>query len=131
MLKSKLRVLRCWFLNGLFVFVALGAPSAALAQDVPHSTVASPDIYKVIAQNEQFQVISAAWKPGQRDAWHSHKDSGIYFLTPCNLRLHMPDGKSRDVNVPVGAAAVQKPVASHIAENIGNTDCKLIMFEPK
>jgi hypothetical protein len=50
---------------------------------------------------------------------------------PCSLRIHMPDGQSRDVNPSAGAAFVQKPIASHSLENIGKTDCNLIMFEPR
>lgn len=36
------------------------------------SYVASPDVYKVIAESNNTRVILATWKPGQRDAWHSH-----------------------------------------------------------
>ena len=131
MLESKSTVLRGVLLNASFAFAVVGASGAALAQAVPHSTVASPDVYKVLKEDEQYRVISVTWKPGQRDAWHSHPSSGIYYLTPCSLRIHMPDGKSRDFNQWAGAAFVQKPVASHSLENIGKTDCNLIMFEPR
>jgi hypothetical protein len=30
-----------------------------------------------------------------------------------------------------GTARVQPPIASHRVENIGTSDCRLIMFEPK
>lgn len=42
------------------------------AADAPRSHIASPDVYQVIAQDNDTRIIMATWKPGQRDAWHSH-----------------------------------------------------------
>jgi hypothetical protein len=42
----------------------------------------------------------------------------------------MPDGTSREGKPSAGAAIVQAPIPGHILENIGTSDCKLIMFEP-
>jgi quercetin dioxygenase-like cupin family protein len=92
--------------------------------------VASPDIYKVIAQNEQYKVISVTWKPGQKDVLHSHPANAVYYLTDCNLRIHAPDGSSRDAQPKAGAAVVQAPIPGHVLENVGSADCRLVMFEP-
>lgn len=123
--------LRSLFLGGLFAMAALGVPGAVLTQTVPHSLVASPDVYKVIAENEQFRVIEVTWKPGQRDVWHSHPAAAVYNLTDCTMRVYTPDGKSRDADNKAGSARVNPPVPSHSLENIGQRDCRLIMFEPK
>lgn len=107
------------------------APLPTAAQAVlPRSYVASPDIYKVIAQNEQFQVIDVRWQPGQKDVMHSHPASGVYYLTDCQLRLHAPDGTSRDVQLKAGFALAQAPIPAHVLENIGAGECRLVMFEP-
>ncbi len=53
--------------GGLIQLAMLGATGLAIAQTVPHSLIASPEIYKVIAENEQYRVIEVTWKPGQRD----------------------------------------------------------------
>jgi mannose-6-phosphate isomerase-like protein (cupin superfamily) len=111
--------------------ICIAAPRDTIAQPAPHSTLASPEVYRVIAQNDKFRVIAVNWKPGQRDAWHSHPEAAVYFLTFCHLRMHSPDGKSRDVSPPAEYSAVQGPITSHSLENIGKTDCKLVMFEPK
>ena len=109
----------------------LALPPAAVAQAaLPRSYVASPDIYKVLAQNDQFQVIDVRWQPGQRDVMHSHPASGVYYLTDCQLRLHAPDGTSRDVAPKAGMAITQPPIPAHVLENIGAADCRLVMFEP-
>lgn len=110
-------------------FLALPLPATAQAA-LPRSYVASPDIYKVIAQNEQLQVIDVRWAPGQKDVMHSHPASGVYYLTDCELRLHAPDGATRDVKLKAGFALAQAPIPAHVLENIGAAECRLVMFEP-
>lgn len=103
-------------------------PAAAQAP-LPRSYTASPDIYKVIAQNDQLLVIAVRWQPGQKDVMHSHPASGVYYLTDCQLRLHAPDGSSRDVQLKAGFALAQAPIPAHVLENIGAGECRLVMFE--
>ena len=116
----------------IFIACALVASKSVLAQPVPLSYVASTDIYKVISENEQYRVIAVTWKPGQRDNWHSHGVAvASYNLTDCNLRFHTPDGKSVDRNTKTGDSRVQPQAPSHSVENVGQADCKLVLFEPK
>lgn len=42
----------------------------------------------------------------------------------------MPDGAFRDYKPPAGTAIVQAPIAGHVLENTGTSDCRIIMFEP-
>jgi quercetin dioxygenase-like cupin family protein len=115
-----------------FFASALGAPPIALAQEVPRSYLASPEVYKVIGENEQYRVIAVTWKPGQRDNWHSHGPVvAAYNLTDCNMRVHTPDGKSEDRTSKAGDARVRPQSPSHSLENIGTAECKLVLFEPK
>lgn len=119
-------------LLALAVPAALLATGVAGAQAVPHSLVASPDIYKVLAENEQYRVIEVTWQPGQRDEVHSHPASAVYYLMDCTLRGY--DGKGKLLGeraVKAGAAIVQAPIAAHMLENAGPQPCKLIMFEPR
>ncbi len=87
------------------VYVALGVLAVSLtlaigagtvmAGDVEPSYKADPAVYKVITENEHFRVIIAIWKPGQRDAMHSHEGPLVgYRLTDCNLKVYTPDGKT-------------------------------------
>ncbi|MDO9075013.1 MAG: hypothetical protein Q7U73_17285 [Rubrivivax sp.] len=109
------------------------AASAAWAQApaTPPGFVASPDIYKVLAENDKHRVIEVIWKPGQKDQLHSHPDAAVYYLADCRLRNHPLSGPPQDGTRTAGRASVQGPIAGHSIENIGNADCKLIMFEPK
>ena len=113
------------------VLAAATAAGPLQAQTVPRSFEASPDIYKVIAESDQMRIIKVAWKPGQKDKFHSHPAAGTYFLTSCSLRFEFPDGSKRDSAQAAGTASARPPIASHAVENIGQSDCELIMFEPK
>ena len=116
------------------IAAALGSAvlaSPLQAQTAPRSFEASPEVYKVIAENEQMRIIKVAWKPGQKDKFHSHPTAGTYFLTSCSLRFELPDGTKQDSAPAAGTASARPPIASHAVENIGKADCELIMFEPK
>jgi len=104
----------------------------AYAQQAPRSFVASPDIYKVVARRDQCLVIEATWAPGQRDRFHSHTRGAVYWLTACKTRRFLPGGRSRDRAIRAGAYSVLgKPVPSHSIENIGESECKAVVFEHK
>ncbi len=110
--------------------LAFAAPVAA--QQEPPSYQASPDIYKVIAENEHFRVIQAHWKPGERDAWHSHAGPGVlYWLTDCNSRNYSPNGKFREGTSKKGSVGFFPVVTSHSVENTGASDCEMVIVEPK
>jgi hypothetical protein len=109
----------------------LAFAGTAWAQGAPRSFVASPDVYKVIAQDQTYLVIEATWAPGQRDKPHSHPHSARYALTYCSLRGTLPDGTKSEGSIDAGQAAVRGSVESVSAENIGRSACKMIFFEPK
>jgi beta-alanine degradation protein BauB len=113
--------------------ITLASLSATVqAQPVaPPSFVASPEVYRVVAENDQYRVVLVSWKPGQRDASHAHPAAATYFLTDCVLRFFAPDGSRRDVLPKAGYAVVQEAIASHQVENVGPAECRLVMFEPK
>ena len=67
--------------------VALAVVTGSAFAQVPRSFEASPDIYKIVAQDDQYLTIEVMWKPGQRDQFHSHPKSLSYRVTDCNLRI--------------------------------------------
>ena len=111
--------------------LALALAGSALAQSSPPGFVASPDIYKVIAENDKFRVIEVTWKPGQKDKLHSHPDAAVYYLNNCTMRNQFPGMPPLEGGPIAGTARVQAPIASHTVENIGANECRMIMFEPK
>lgn len=121
------------FVNGgIFTLALMGATGAAMAQTTPHALLAAPDIYKVIAENDQYRVIEVTWKAGQRDPIHSHPASAVYYPVDCTLRGFSSSGAAIGSRLnKAGTAVVQPPIEAHSVENIGQSECKLIMFEPK
>jgi hypothetical protein len=121
--------------TSLLLFVVLGWLAifvSAFAQNVQPSYQASPDVYKLVGENDQFLVIVATWKPGQRDAWHSHiGPAATYRLTDCQARIHTPDGKYRDASGVAGRVAFNPIIPSHSFENTGTTECKVVIVERK
>ena len=119
-------------LAALIAFGCGATSTIALAGELPDAVTASPGVYKVIAENESLRVIAATWEPGQRDMMHSHPAIGVYILSDCdNMRAHLADGTSRDWSAKSGNAGANNPVKSHAIENIGDTVCRLVFFEPK
>ena len=117
-------------LTGLMALALTGVQ--AQSPIAPHSLAASPDIYKVIAENDKYRVIEVTWQPGQRDKMHSHPDSATYFPMDCMLRAFGANGELIGQRLAqAGSAGVQIPIPAHSVENAGTTACKLVMFEPK
>lgn len=103
-----------------------------MAGDVAPSYKASPEVYKVISENEHFRVIMTVWKPGQRDAMHSHEGPLVgYRLTDCNLKVYTPDGKTTSRVAKAGEALFNPIIVAHSVENVGSSECKLVIVEKK
>jgi quercetin dioxygenase-like cupin family protein len=113
----------------LFAIVAAAGPGLLHAQPTAPDFLASPDVYKVIAQNERSLVVQGVWKPGQRDQFHSHPAQLFYWLTDCRMRWYLPNGSTRDITVVAGHAGSVPPIESHSVENTGAAECRVLMFE--
>ena len=117
---------------GVIAAVSMGMPIMSQAADAQPSTVASPDVYKIVAENDQFRVVLQTWKPGQRDNLHSHPANAVYWLTDCNRKIYKPDGSIATTGeVKAGSAVLQKPVVAHIFHNVSDKECQAVMFELK
>jgi hypothetical protein len=106
--------------------------SAAAAQNALPTYQADPDTYKLIFEDQNYRVISATWKKGATDKPHSHPVPFVaYALDECTLRLHNPDGTTRDISNKAGTAISGIVTTSHTAENMGPADCHSIFVEHK
>jgi quercetin dioxygenase-like cupin family protein len=116
---------------GISLGFAFGA-GQVMAGDAAPSYKASPEVYKVIAENEHFRVIMATWKPGQRDAMHSHEGPLVgYRLTDCNLKVYTPEGNAKAREAKRGEALFNPIIAAHAVENVGSSECQLVIVEKK
>jgi len=111
---------------------AASLPVLSYAQDAPLSHVADAGVYKVLAENEQFRVVLATWKPGQRDAHHSHPANAVYRLTDCDVRAYGTDNEVVASSQPkAGSVNLQAPIPSHSLENVGSAVCQMVIVERK
>ena len=113
----------------LLVYATLFSGTSASSADAPRSYVASPDVYQVVAQDEKTRMVLMTLKPGQRDNWHSHPATAVYFLRDCDVRVHTPEGNYSDRFRKEGFAYLAGPVPSHSYENRGSTECRMLIVE--
>ena len=107
------------------------APASAQApQNTLPSYVANPANYKVIGENDLFRVILEKKPVGVRDPWHSHLDSAVYNLTDCHQMVYLPDGTTREVTREKGSVVWQSAM-THSTENIGASECEMLLVERK
>lgn len=118
----------------ILVFNIILVAGVSVAENAPPATEVSPEVYKVLSENDQFRVMEATWQPGQEDDFHYHPaDRVSLYQTNCKLRLSKPDGSSKIANPKAGKAKARtgKPVKSHKAKNIGDKVCVLRIVELK
>lgn len=106
------------------------AGKTASAGKTPRSYVASPDIFNVIARNEQAVLVLADWKPGQRSNQYSQPARLSYALTACALQYTTPKGLSWAYQFGADRAGSTAADESTSVENVGSTECRLLIFQP-
>ena len=108
------------------------APQNLWAQQAPPAHIASPEIYKGLMETDLMRVGLATWQPGQRDAWHSHPPSSVFYVTDCKARAYLSDGSQLEVfrKAQTGRAR-DKPVNSHSFQNVGDSVCQMVFTELK
>ncbi len=132
MLEGKVNATRHLMTGVGLMLAALGNTGAVFAQDVPRSFVASPEIYKVLAENGQYRLIEGVWQPGQRSQFHMQPVAGFYYVTECTQLFKRPDGWVEGGFVrPAGSGRIQSAMPVWSVENVGKSACRVIMFEPK
>ena len=108
------------------------ASTGVVAQTAEPTYKGDPDVYRVIFEDANFRVIEANRGPGVKDKQHSHPvPSIVYNVTDCKSTLTDADGKTREANSKAGTASAVPIIVSHIAENIGTTNCKQVFVERK
>ena len=115
----------------LAFFLILAANVASHGQEAPPPYIADPDVYKIVAEGPTLRMTLNVLKPGQRDKFHSHKETAAYYISECHVRVHTPDGQNVERTIKAGTTAVGGSVSSHSVENIGSTECRVIVTEPK
>lgn len=90
----------------------------------------SPEIHKVIFENDQIRMLKVAVPPGATVPMHTNPENINYILKPGTLRLTNPDGSTLDVELTEGQV-IPAPVGSHAVENVGSSEVQTICIELK
>jgi quercetin dioxygenase-like cupin family protein len=117
--------------------IRMGMVAAAIAAAAGTAWAASSDplevgahVYKKRFENERVRVMEVAFKPGDKIDMHSHPDHVNYLISGGTLRLSYPDGTSKEIAAPTGEV-IWIPAESHAAENVGDTEVRILVTELK
>ena len=92
---------------------------------------ASPEVYKIIGENDLVRVILSTWEPGKRDDWHSHPPLAAYFLTEVQGRLIYQTGLENEISGNAGMAKLLGKTEKHAYENTSDAECRVVIVELK
>lgn len=116
------------YLVSVIVFcLAFVCARPAAAQD---PLVVNSKTVRMKMENERVRVLEAALKPGDKEQPHSHPAYATYVLAGGTVRMHYPDGTTRDATLSAGDVIWSDPT-THWAENIGTTEMRFILVELK
>jgi beta-alanine degradation protein BauB len=99
----------------------------ALAQD---PVVVNAKLVHTKLENEKVRVLESSLAPGEKEQQHSHPAYVTYVLAGGKVRLHYPDGTTRDAELSAGDVIYSEPT-THWAENIGTTTMRFVLVEVK
>jgi len=91
---------------------------------------ASPDNYKLLMENKEVKVLEMSLKAGEKDNEHSHGAETVYFIKGGKVKIYVKGNEPMEAEIPDGHVLWHE-AWTHTVENIGTTDIKAIVFEPK
>jgi quercetin dioxygenase-like cupin family protein len=109
--------------------LAFALPATALCQEIDPVSV-SPDMYKVLLENDYVRVVQYTIKPGETDKPHTHPAKVSYVVNGGTLQINLGDSSFVTTD-PSGEATFRGAVPRHTAANIGTTPVTIVLFEIK
>ena len=91
----------------------------------------SPELYRVLLENEDTRVVEYRIAPGQKDEWHTHPAKTMYVVSGGTLKIYLPDGEEIISEEVTGAAKWMGAVGRHYGENIGDTTVHVVLVEDR
>ena len=91
----------------------------------------SPEIYKVLLDNDDVKVLEVTFKPGQGDNMHDHNPMTVVVLEGGKAQTTLPDGTVNEQEIPSGVSFFAKEGQRHQAKNIGDNTIKILLAEYK
>jgi len=91
----------------------------------------SPDVYKVLLDNEDVKVLEVTFEPGQSDNMHDHYPVTFYLLQGGKAQVTLPDGTVTEGEFPTGFTGHNTEKVRHQVKNIGENTIKILLVERK
>ena len=91
----------------------------------------SPDVYKVLLENDDIKILEVTFAPGQSDNMHEHYPATVYIVEGGKAQVTLPDGTVNEINPPSDFILHNPEKAKHQVKNIGDNTMKIILFERK
>jgi quercetin dioxygenase-like cupin family protein len=101
-----------------------------MSEAIDDIVVISPDVHKVIFENDAVRMLEVTVKPGAKVPLHTNPENINYILKGGTLRLI--DANGSFVDVPLEERQViPAPVGRHAVENIGPSEVRTLCVELK
>ncbi len=104
--------------------------TTSLGAIAPDATLASPDVYRVIFENDLIRVLDINLKAGSTSEMHAHPSYLVYALSSCKVKFTSMNGEAGDVAIKAGET-MWREEETHRATNVGDSDCRALNIEFK
>lgn len=86
----------------------------------------------LLVDDDRVRVTRFDFAPGAETGWHRHEyDYVVTPVTECRMLLEEPDGASREVAMPAGAAYCRMEGVEHNVINVGSKPMTFVETELK
>jgi len=86
----------------------------------------------ILVDDDRVRVTRFDFAPGAETGWHRHgHDYVVTPVTECRMLLEEPDGNSREVTMPAGAAYRRQEGVEHNVINAGEKPMTFVETELK
>ena len=114
----------------IIAFTSISDDSSTVSLDLQPELV-SPDVYRVLFEDENMKVIEVEHEPGESDDFHAHHPMTWYAVQGGILEMTAEDGLVSVVEIKTGQVGRPLQGQVHRAKNIGDSKFKAILFEEK
>ena len=96
----------------------------------PDLVTAEPEQTTVLFENDRVRVLDVRFGAGQKQRMHSHPDHLVYPLTAYRIR-HIAEDGGTAIGERKPGEVVWISAESHAGENVGETECHVLIVELK
>lgn len=116
-------------LSLIIVAASLSLPSVLVRAQDP--VTATPEIYKVLHENDNIRILELTYQPGQGENWHSHPRYFVYVVEAGKLQVENDKGELREVDLKLGQHVLTGPITKHRVKNLSDHTVRLLSIELK